>query len=129
MSFFLIRLLQSFSHMEMDLAAQPPDARPPAEWARAEGQKGREQVVARTHVTMYVHVSIWFTRSRLRPRNADAAVGRVVGSDDGGGARLMRRVRRVILCGDSVCVDGIDGIFSVVYLLNACVYGACLILG
>ena len=43
--------------MEMDLAARPPDACPPVEWASAEGHKGRELIVARTHLTMYVHVS------------------------------------------------------------------------
>ena len=57
MSFFLIRLLQNFSHMELDLAAQPPSARPPAEWATAEGHKSREKIVAKTHLTMYADVS------------------------------------------------------------------------
>ncbi|KAH9927180.1 cytochrome P450 monooxygenase pc-2 [Epithele typhae] len=59
MSFFLIRLLQNFSHMEMDLAAQPPEARPSPEWASAEGQKGREKVVAKSHLTMYIHGGLW----------------------------------------------------------------------
>ena len=57
MSFFLIRLLQNFSHMELDLSAQPPDARPPPEWASAEGQKGIEKIVPRAHLTLYVLVS------------------------------------------------------------------------
>lgn len=57
MSFFLIRLLQNFSHVELDLSAQPPDARPPAEWASAEGQKGREQIIPKCHLTLYVLVS------------------------------------------------------------------------
>lgn len=57
MSFFLIRLLQNFSHVELDLSAQPPDARPPADWASAEGQKGREQIIPKCHLTLYVLVS------------------------------------------------------------------------
>ena len=56
MSFFLIRLLQNFSHMELDLNAQPPDARPPQEWAGAEGQRGVEKIIPKMHLTLYVHV-------------------------------------------------------------------------
>ncbi|KAI0677045.1 cytochrome P450 monooxygenase pc-3 [Trametes maxima] len=59
MSFFLIRLLQNFSYMEMDLSAQPPDARPPPEWASAEGQKGREKIIPKCHLTLYVHGGLW----------------------------------------------------------------------
>ncbi|KAI0332390.1 cytochrome P450 monooxygenase pc-3 [Cubamyces sp. BRFM 1775] len=59
MSFFLIRLLQNFSHMELDLSAQPPDARPRPEWASAEGQKGKEKVVPKSHLTLYVHGGLW----------------------------------------------------------------------
>ena len=58
MSFFLIRLLQNFSHIELDLDAQPPDARPPSEWASAEGQKGKEKIIPKCHLTLYVHVSV-----------------------------------------------------------------------
>ena len=57
MSFFLIRLLQNFSHIELDLSAQPPDARPPSEWASAEGQQGKEKIIPKCHLTLYVHVS------------------------------------------------------------------------
>ncbi len=57
MSFFLIRLLQSFAHMELDLSAQPPEARSPVEWAGAEGQKGREKIIPKAHLTLYVEVS------------------------------------------------------------------------
>ncbi|KAI0638092.1 cytochrome P450 monooxygenase pc-3 [Trametes polyzona] len=59
MSFFLIRLLQNFSHVELDLSAQPPDARPPPEWASAEGQKGKEKVIPKAHLTLYVHGGLW----------------------------------------------------------------------
>ncbi|KAI0751543.1 cytochrome P450 monooxygenase pc-2 [Daedaleopsis nitida] len=59
MSFFLIRLLQNFSHMEMDLAAQPPEARAPTEWASAEGQQGREKIIPKAHLTLYVEGGLW----------------------------------------------------------------------
>ncbi|KAH9927188.1 cytochrome P450 monooxygenase pc-2 [Epithele typhae] len=62
-SFFLIRLLQSFSDMELDLAAQPPSAFPPAEWAHCEGQKGREKVRAKAHLTTYVEGGLWVKMS------------------------------------------------------------------
>ncbi|RDX53659.1 cytochrome P450 monooxygenase pc-3 [Lentinus brumalis] len=59
MSFFLIRLLQNFSQMELDLSAQPPEARPPHEWAGAEGQKGAEKIFPKAHLTLYVHGGLW----------------------------------------------------------------------
>ncbi|KAI9066435.1 cytochrome P450 monooxygenase pc-2 [Trametes sanguinea] len=59
MSFFLIRLLQNFSKIELDLSAQPPDARPPPEWASAEGQKGKEKIIPKSHLTLYVHGGLW----------------------------------------------------------------------
>ncbi|KAH9894450.1 cytochrome P450 monooxygenase pc-3 [Cubamyces lactineus] len=59
MSFFLIRLLQNFSYMELDLSAQPPEARPRPEWASAEGQKGKEKIVPKSHLTLYVQGGLW----------------------------------------------------------------------
>lgn len=57
MSFFMIRLLQNFSSMELELTAQPPDARPPPEWKEFMGRKGVEQVTPKSHFTLYAHVS------------------------------------------------------------------------
>ncbi|EMD40964.1 hypothetical protein CERSUDRAFT_111537 [Gelatoporia subvermispora B] len=59
MSCFLIRLLQSFSGMCMDLGAQPPSARPPASWASCPGRKGVEKVCPKSHLTMYVGGGLW----------------------------------------------------------------------
>nr|VWO95222.1 Arf family GTPase [Ganoderma boninense] len=59
MSFFLIRLLQHFSHMELDLDAQPPEARPPSEWAGSEGQRGVEKIMPRMHLTLYIEGGLW----------------------------------------------------------------------
>ncbi|OSC98991.1 cytochrome P450 monooxygenase pc-2 [Trametes coccinea BRFM310] len=58
-SFLLIRLLQNFSSMELDLSARAPDARPPPEWAGAEGQKGLEKVVPKCHISLFVHGGLW----------------------------------------------------------------------
>ena len=57
MSFFLIRLLQAFGGIELDAAAQPPESRPPSEWARAPGRKGAEVIKPKMHLTLYVEVS------------------------------------------------------------------------
>lgn len=57
MSFFMIRLLQNFSSMELDLSAQPADSRPPAEWAECEGRKAVEQISPKSHFTLFVKVA------------------------------------------------------------------------
>ncbi|KAM5531928.1 hypothetical protein V8D89_014398 [Ganoderma adspersum] len=59
MSFFLIRLLQHFSHMELDLSAQPDDARPPPEWVNEEGHRSKEKITPKTHLTLYVQGGLW----------------------------------------------------------------------
>ncbi|KAI0637982.1 cytochrome P450 monooxygenase pc-2 [Trametes polyzona] len=58
-SFFLIRLLQNFSHVELDLSAQPPDSRAPPEWAEAEGQKGMEKIFPRCQLTLFLQGGLW----------------------------------------------------------------------
>ncbi len=59
MSFFMIRLLQSFSSMELDLTAQPPEARPPVEWREPpEHRRAAEQIRPKSHFTLYVEVSV-----------------------------------------------------------------------
>ncbi|CDO71398.1 hypothetical protein BN946_scf184908.g156 [Trametes cinnabarina] len=59
MSFFLIRLLQSFSSVSLDLTAQPPDSLPPAEWKEAPGRKGKEQIFPKSHLTLYANGGLW----------------------------------------------------------------------
>ncbi|KAI0663218.1 cytochrome P450 monooxygenase pc-2 [Cubamyces menziesii] len=58
-SFFLIRLLQSFSDVQLDLSAQPLESRPPPEWAGAEGQKGVEKIMPRCLLTLYLEGGLW----------------------------------------------------------------------
>ncbi|PCH37761.1 cytochrome P450 monooxygenase pc-2 [Wolfiporia cocos MD-104 SS10] len=59
MSFFLIKLLQHFSAMELVPEASPPAARPPAEWAREPGRKGIERFWPKSHLTLYSRGGLW----------------------------------------------------------------------
>ena len=59
----LIRLLQNFSSIELDMVAQPPNARIPRSWAIAKGRKAIEKVWPKAHVIMYAHVCHWFILS------------------------------------------------------------------
>ncbi|RDX53656.1 cytochrome P450 monooxygenase pc-3 [Lentinus brumalis] len=60
MSFFMIRLLQNFSSMELDLTAQPPEARPPVEWREPpEHRRAAEQIRPKSHFTLYVEGGLW----------------------------------------------------------------------
>lgn len=43
MSFFLIRLLQDLESITLDMDAQDPESRPPADWAKCPGRKGQAQ--------------------------------------------------------------------------------------
>ncbi len=59
MSFFLIKLLQNFSSMELDPTSQPPESLPPSEWtATPDGtRKSMEKIFPKVHLTMYSEVS------------------------------------------------------------------------
>ena len=67
----MIRLLQNFSGMSLDLTAQPPDARPPPEWRECAGRKGLEQVRPKSHFTLYAEVSGIGRTGRCALRDAD----------------------------------------------------------
>lgn len=58
MSFFMVRLLQTFSNITLDPSAQDPDTRVPAAWAEFPGRKGKEKVWPKSHITLYMHVSL-----------------------------------------------------------------------
>lgn len=53
----LVRFLQHFSSITLDLDACPPESRPPAAWAKAPGRKSIEKLWPKIHLTMYTHVS------------------------------------------------------------------------
>ncbi|KAF9007215.1 CYP63 cytochrome P450 monooxygenase-like protein [Cyathus striatus] len=59
MSFIIIRLLQAFSTVSLDLDALPSECHPPAEWATAKGRKAIEQIFPKTHLTMYTAGGLW----------------------------------------------------------------------
>ncbi|KAH9900019.1 cytochrome P450 monooxygenase pc-3 [Cubamyces lactineus] len=67
MSFFMIRLLQNFSSVSLDLTAQPPDTLPPAEWKEAPGRKGKEQIFPKSHFTLYAHGGLWVKMEEVDP--------------------------------------------------------------
>ncbi|KIK53185.1 hypothetical protein GYMLUDRAFT_49511 [Collybiopsis luxurians FD-317 M1] len=58
-SFFLVRLLQNFSTIELSEESQPPDSKPPESWKEEGGTKATEKVQLRSHLTMYVAEGLW----------------------------------------------------------------------
>lgn len=72
MSYILIRLLQSFSSIHLDLDAQPPESRPPAAWATKSGRKGTEKFWPKNHLTLYSKGGLWV-------KMEEATIGETVG--------------------------------------------------
>ncbi|KAF8150435.1 cytochrome P450 [Mycena galopus ATCC 62051] len=58
-SFVLIRLLQNFTSLKLDVDACPPEARVPADWSGQPGRKGIEKCVPRMHLTLYTQGGLW----------------------------------------------------------------------
>lgn len=56
-SFMLVRLLQSFSTIELDTTSQPPDTRPPESWKNVGGRQAIERIFPKSHLSIYSHVS------------------------------------------------------------------------
>ncbi|OSX65545.1 hypothetical protein POSPLADRAFT_1065282 [Postia placenta MAD-698-R-SB12] len=57
MSFFLVKLLQRFSSMELAPEAAPPESLPPADWAVTGSSRKRiDRFWPKSHLTMYSHV-------------------------------------------------------------------------
>ncbi|KDR78034.1 hypothetical protein GALMADRAFT_64763 [Galerina marginata CBS 339.88] len=59
MSFMIIRLLQTFSSIDLDLAAAPPESVPPKDWAETSGRKAIEKLFPKMHLTMYTNGGLW----------------------------------------------------------------------
>ncbi|KAF7978575.1 hypothetical protein HWV62_45513 [Athelia sp. TMB] len=59
MSYFLIRLMQSFASLELDFDAQLPETRPPPAWGLVPGRQSKEQFWPKSHLTMYSHGGLW----------------------------------------------------------------------
>ncbi|KAJ7446310.1 cytochrome P450 [Mycena latifolia] len=68
-SFFVVRLLQTFSTIALAPDAQPPASRPPASWQTEDkvGWKAHEKIRPRSHFTMYIGGGLWV---RLGEANA-----------------------------------------------------------
>jgi hypothetical protein len=65
MSFIIIRLLQNFSSVSLDLDAFPPGAHPPPEWAMLEGRKAMDKIHPKMHLTMYSEGGLWLKMNEL----------------------------------------------------------------
>ncbi|KAF7966888.1 hypothetical protein HWV62_36642 [Athelia sp. TMB] len=59
MSYFLIRLMQSFASLEIDFDAQLPESRPPPAWRHVPGRQSIEKFWPKAHLTMYAHGGLW----------------------------------------------------------------------
>ncbi|KAJ3793618.1 cytochrome P450 monooxygenase pc-1 [Lentinula aff. detonsa] len=59
MSYILIKLLQSFSEITLDMEALDAKSHPPKEWANCPGRKGKEIILPKMHLTIYVAGGLW----------------------------------------------------------------------
>ncbi|KIM86057.1 hypothetical protein PILCRDRAFT_816605 [Piloderma croceum F 1598] len=59
MSYMLIRILQNFSTITLDIDAQSPETRVPASWAKVPGRQSIERFWPKVHLTMYAHGGLW----------------------------------------------------------------------
>ncbi|KAJ6531782.1 cytochrome P450 monooxygenase [Mycena capillaripes] len=58
-SFFVIRILQSFESIELASDAQPPESLPPPSWANGSGRKKFEKIRPKSDLTMSVQGGLW----------------------------------------------------------------------
>ena len=79
MSFFLVRLLQSFSEFSLALDAQPEDSKPPASWKTAPGTKGTDKIKIALSLTMSVKVVPLAAVCHLLSSDLFVAAGRPLG--------------------------------------------------
>ncbi|KAK0502032.1 cytochrome P450 [Armillaria luteobubalina] len=59
-SYYLVRLLQTFSSFSLAMDAQPPQGIPPKSWTRTPGTtKGREKIMLGRHLSLYAKAGLW----------------------------------------------------------------------
>ncbi|KAJ7468614.1 cytochrome P450 monooxygenase [Mycena latifolia] len=58
-SFFIVRVLQSFEYLELAPDAQPPESLPPASWVNGSGRKAFEKIRPKSDLTMSVQGGLW----------------------------------------------------------------------
>ncbi|KAJ7062902.1 cytochrome P450 monooxygenase pc-3 [Mycena amicta] len=65
-SFFLVRLLQSFTDFSLAPDAQPEASKPPLSWKTRKGTQAREKVRLGMHLTMYSKGGLWVQMNELK---------------------------------------------------------------
>ncbi|GJJ08896.1 hypothetical protein Clacol_003116 [Clathrus columnatus] len=68
-SFVLVRLLQAFDTITLDVDAQPSDSKPSPEWKGRPGVPRDEKIWMKAHLTLYAYKGLW-----LRMRLANQAI-------------------------------------------------------
>ncbi|THH16238.1 hypothetical protein EW146_g4358 [Bondarzewia mesenterica] len=68
-SLMLVRLLQTFSSIELATDAQPASSLPPAVWAEAGGRQAREKIRPKAHLTLYCSACILISALELMYAN------------------------------------------------------------
>ncbi|KAF7301073.1 hypothetical protein MIND_00671300 [Mycena indigotica] len=66
-SFFLVRLLQSFTNISLAPDAQPEESKPPESWKMRPGTQANEKIQLGLHLTMYSKGGLWVRMDRLAP--------------------------------------------------------------
>ncbi|KAJ7609553.1 cytochrome P450 [Mycena polygramma] len=66
-SFFLVRLLQTFSDFALVPEAQPEGTQPPASWKARRGTQATEKIMLGRHLTMYAQGGVWVTMKEVGP--------------------------------------------------------------
>ncbi|KAK0438207.1 cytochrome P450 [Armillaria borealis] len=66
-SYYLVRLLQTFSSFSLAVDVQPPEGIPPKSWTTTPGTtKGREKIMLGIHVTLYAKAGLWVRMEEAR---------------------------------------------------------------
>ncbi len=81
MSFLLVRLLQNFSSVSLELDAFSPGTLPPDDFKLASGRKGIEKVWPMTELTMYLVVRCRASFMFLLVRLTGRILGWIIGED------------------------------------------------
>ncbi|KAK0488922.1 cytochrome P450 [Armillaria novae-zelandiae] len=74
-SYYLIRLLQTFSSFSLATDAQPAEGTPPASWVKSSGTtKGSDKIMFGLHLTMYAKAGMWVRMQEATDNELEAAI-------------------------------------------------------
>ncbi|KAK0202806.1 cytochrome P450 [Desarmillaria ectypa] len=74
-SYYLIRLLQTFSSFSLAMDAQPTEGTPPASWVKSSGTtKGRDKIMFGLHLTMYAKAGMWVRMEEAKDDDLEATL-------------------------------------------------------